>query len=167
MLALIPVVLALVVPALGVQVTKVNPGMQMTFYGFPDNDPVGAQISNPCGSRTTAGGVGSLVDPLTMAMFPGPDRPFAMCDIVYVPYLRKYLRLEDDCMTCTIDAANTIGDKSWFDVWMGNSTVNQGQPLINCYDGFTQNPVNLISFTGPPDNTYPVVGKKHMTCCIR
>lgn len=64
--------------------------VSLTFYGYPDNDPPSAQTAYNCGGRNNiAGGSGTYDDPLTMASAKGE---FSKCEIVYVPYLQKYVR---------------------------------------------------------------------------
>ena len=74
--------------------------VQHTFYGFPDNDPPGPATAYDCGRNFTAGGTGTFADPLTMASAEGQ---FELCEVVYVPYLRKYVVYEDFCQQCTDD----------------------------------------------------------------
>jgi hypothetical protein len=74
-------------------------GVKMTFYGSPDNDPAGSTaIAHDCGRGYNAGGTGTYADPLTFASAPGE---YKSCEIVYSPYLKKYIRLEDDCAQCS------------------------------------------------------------------
>jgi hypothetical protein len=164
MLALLPFVLALVVPTFGVQTTSVVSKFMMTFYGFPDNDPSGTNLAHDCGRGPFAAGDGSYANPLSLAMFAGIGT-FNPCEIVYSPYLKKYLRLEDDCASCT-DPATGLGDPGWLDVWMGSYTVDGGARLLACYDTFTdtaQHNHNVIRFAAgtQPDGSLPNVGKKH------
>lgn len=64
--------------------------VEITFYGWPDNDPPSADTAYDCGGRNyIAGGSGTYEDPLSMASAEGE---FSQCEIVYVPYLRKYVR---------------------------------------------------------------------------
>ena len=64
--------------------------VELTFYGYPDNDQPSAQTAYNCGGRNyIAGGTGKYDDPLTMASAAGE---FSQCEIVYVPYLEKYVR---------------------------------------------------------------------------
>ena len=71
----------------------------MTFYGYPDNDPPGADTAYNCGGRNyVAGGSGSYSDPITFATAPGE---FSKCEIIYIPYLKKYARMEDYCEQCS------------------------------------------------------------------
>jgi hypothetical protein len=66
----------------------------VTFYGYPDNDPSGAGTACNCGDRNkVAGGSGSFHDPVTFAT----AREFKECEIIYIPYLKKYTRMEDSC----------------------------------------------------------------------
>jgi len=100
-----------------------------TFYDWPDNDPAGAGIAyGNCSSRGfTAGGSGTFDDPLTFASAPGS---FAVCEIVYDPYLRKYLRFEDYCAQWVTDW-NVSG--LWHvDVFVGSNQGGGGQDQIDC-----------------------------------
>ena len=73
--------------------------VQITFFGYPDNSPPGAGIAwTNCG-HSLAGGTGSYDDPITFAT--ATDGDFKVCDIVYLPHLRKYARYEDDCEQCS------------------------------------------------------------------
>ncbi|GAB1206825.1 hypothetical protein APSETT445_005527 [Aspergillus pseudonomiae] len=102
-----------------------------TFYGFPDNDPPGCAIAYDCGRGLTAGGVGTFNDPLTFASAPGE---FQICEIIYDPYLRKYLRMEDSCDSCNRNWANKV----WhIDIWTGSSTVNGGNDQLDCENKYT------------------------------
>lgn len=71
----------------------------ITFYGYPDNDPPSDQTAWSCSSRGAhAGGTGSYDDPLTFATAPGE---YDECEIIYLPYLQKYLRFDDTCAQCS------------------------------------------------------------------
>jgi hypothetical protein len=129
---------SLVLPGLACQQV---PGFLMTFYGWPDNDPAGTDIAHDCGRGYTAAGTGTFADPLTMAAAPGV---FTACQIVYSPYLKKYLRWEDDCAKC-------VGN--WMDVWLGSFTSDGGDPLGACELTLTgsDKPIHKI-LTGPPQD---------------
>lgn len=52
-------------------------------------------------------GIGTYANPLTFASAPGE---FTSCEIIYFPYLKKYLRFEDSCAQCsklTVDPFTT------------------------------------------------------------
>ncbi|MCJ1442868.1 MAG: hypothetical protein MMC23_003365 [Stictis urceolatum] len=105
---------------------------QVTFYGYPDNDPPGADTAHDCGGRNyQAGGLGTYDDPLTFATAPGE---FDVCEIVYLPLLKKYLRYEDDCAQCESDWDN---GQYHIDIWTGSSTDDGGQNQIDCEDQLT------------------------------
>jgi len=72
--------------------------VKMTFYGYPDNDPPGAATAYNCGRNYKAGGTGTFSDPLTFATAPGQ---YNQCEVIYSSYLKKYLRMEDSCATCS------------------------------------------------------------------
>ncbi|CAM6116139.1 unnamed protein product [Calypogeia fissa] len=105
--------------------------VEITFYGYPDNSPPGAGIAYNCGRGFTAGGTGTYSDPLTMATAP---KEYNKCEIVYLPYLKKYLRFEDICEECTSDYNKGV---KHIDIWTGSSTVNGGQKQLNCENSLT------------------------------
>lgn len=72
----------------------------ITFYGSPDNDPPGSDdTSYNCGGRNKhAQGLGTYENPPTFATAPGE---YKECEMVYLPYLKKYLRMEDSCAQCS------------------------------------------------------------------
>ncbi|KAF2663122.1 hypothetical protein BT63DRAFT_466111 [Microthyrium microscopicum] len=102
--------------------------VKVTFYGYPDNDPPGPAISCPggCGPHgERAGGDGSFGNPLTMA---AADGVFSPGEVVYLPYLQKYLRYEDFCASCS---------GAWVDVWTGSPDSNGGEAQIQCENRLT------------------------------
>lgn len=116
--------------------------VQHTFYGFPDNDPPGPATAYDCGRNFVAGGTGTFADPLTMASAEGQ---FEQCEIVYVPYLRKYVRYEDFCQQCTDDWELGIHH---IDIWTGSPDQNGGDIQIACENSLT--PDNSLSIIRSP-----------------
>lgn len=102
-----------------------------TFYGFPDNDPPGPATAYDCGRNFEAGGIGTFDDPLTMASAEGE---FDECEIIYVPYLKKYARYEDFCQQCTDDWASGINH---IDLWTGSPNQSGGDSQIDCENNLT------------------------------
>ncbi|KAI1243842.1 hypothetical protein MGN70_013708 [Eutypa lata] len=107
----------------------------VTFYGSPDNDPPGSDdTAYPCGGRNNhAGGVGSYDEPLTFATAPGE---YNQCEVVYAPYIKKYLRMEDSCATCTSDWQNGVAH---IDIWTG-TVADGGDAQIECENQLTPDP---------------------------
>ncbi|KAL9582062.1 MAG: hypothetical protein Q9212_003513 [Teloschistes hypoglaucus] len=102
--------------------------VKVTFFGYPDNSPPGAGIAfTQCG-RSLAGGTGTHDDPISLATATQGD--FAVCDIVYLPWLKKYARYDDDCEQCGKDWDN--GRQYHIDLWTGSTTVDGGQTQIEC-----------------------------------
>ncbi|KAI4196065.1 MAG: hypothetical protein LQ348_002363 [Seirophora lacunosa] len=123
-------------------------GVTHTFYGYPDNDPPGPATAYNCGGRNfVAGGSGTYSNPLTFASAPGE---FSTCEVIYVPYLKKYARFEDYCAQCTTDWRS---GKYHIDLWTGSSTVNGGQNQINCENALTPNAQSIVR---QPPSTLPV-----------
>ena len=78
---------------------SVTNGVTITFYGYPDNSPPGPGTAYNCGGRNNiAGGTGTYADPLTFA---SDSSEYSVCEIIYLPYLKKYLRMEDSCTQCS------------------------------------------------------------------
>src|ERR1041385_909076 len=68
----------------------------MTFYGFPDNSPPGTGIAHPV-IHDGAGGKGTFADPITFAVAPQVQKSVRPGEIIYIPSLKKYFIMEDDC----------------------------------------------------------------------
>lgn len=74
---------------------------EITFYSAYDNDPPGSRaIAYPNARHSQAGGTGTFADPLTLASDP---REIAVGTVVYVPLVKKYFVMEDDCAECISD----------------------------------------------------------------
>ncbi|KAI0408037.1 hypothetical protein F4802DRAFT_550283 [Xylaria palmicola] len=114
---------------------SITGNVKTTFYGVPDNDPAGSDaIAFSCSSRGFhAGGTGTFSDPLTFASRQGSA--YRQCEIVYFPYLKKYIRNEDICAAC-----NTA---EWVDIFTGNSQ-NGGSNQVNCENQLTPNAVQSV-----------------------
>ena len=81
--------------------------IKLTFYGYVDgpgdttsfgcsgSSPVTSTAQNP----PTAGGSGSYDDPFTLATQAGSTL-LQECELVYIPYLKKYFRYQDHCSGC-------------------------------------------------------------------
>jgi hypothetical protein len=145
--------------------------VSVTFYGFPDNTPAGSGIecnltsqtscdacnsngdpnniitASTCGPRgEKAGGKGTFDDPLTMA---SAGKWFCHLEVVYLPYLRKYLRYEDYCLQCTQDAAK--GKVTHIDIWTGSITKNGGKVQIGCENTLTPGDMQTMVRNPAPD----------------
>lgn len=154
---ILPVALTLTALALTLTASacSVRYNSRVTFYGYPDNSPPGPAIAYNCGRGYTAGGTGTYSDPLTVASATGE---YNQCEIIYLPYLRKYLRVEDECDECTSDWANGVAH---IDVWTGSSTVNGGQTQLNCEDTLT--PDANQGIVRQPSSNLPVNGECNFT----
>jgi hypothetical protein len=100
-----------------------------------------------CGPRgETAGGSGTYEDPLTMA---SAGKWFCHLEVIYVPYLQKYLRYEDYCQAC-IDDANK-GRDVHIDIWTGSTKANGGNLQVSCENTLTPGSLQTIIRNPPPD----------------
>lgn len=131
----------------------------VTFYGFLDNSPPGKAIAFPV-IHSEAGGVGTFKNPITFAT---DKNEFAPGTIVYVPFLKKYFIMEDDCVQCDTDFQTS--HKLHIDLWTGGD-ANSGQDLINCEDSLTRNSAQVIVHPASnlAVNTQPLFHSKTHKC---
>lgn len=125
----------------------------MTLYGWADNSPPGPSIAHPC-IHSTAGGTGTYADPITFATDVA-ESPW--CQVIYVPYMKRYFIHEDECSEC---------DRDWtrqhlyrFDMWAGGDRASRHRPerraLLRCESTWTRgnsvtDPNNPIIMLNPP-----------------
>lgn len=135
----------------------------VTLYGFVDNSPPSAIISNPV-IHKKAGGKGTFKDPITFATDTREEKPGT---IVYYAYLQKYFIMEDTCSECSKDWTGNNGDNPvpprgghrWrIDLWAGGSSKSLHNPtkaaLLACEDTLTQD--NGGTVTLHPAGNLPV-----------
>ncbi len=116
--------------------------LYVTFYGWPDNSPPGPGIAYP-GLHSQAGGTGSYADPITFAT---DASEFAPGTILYVPFIEKYVIMEDGCTECSADWSR---GKWHIDIWM-NSNGSYGSQVLACEDNWTQSTAQVE--IDPPSN---------------
>ncbi len=94
----------------------------MTLYGYADNSPPGTGIAHPC-IHSSAGGVGTYSNPITFAT---DVNELGWCQIIYVPYMKRYFIHEDECSEC--DANWNASHLYRFDMWAGGDAGSRHQP---------------------------------------
>ena len=120
----------------------------VTFYGWADNSPPGNSIAYPrSGGYPTlhngAGGTGTYADPITFAT----DRTeLAVGTILYVPFIEKYVVMEDSCGQCATDW--TTAHKAHIDLWMNSNGTESSASLLSCESQWTRSSTSVES--GPP-----------------
>ncbi len=127
----------------------------MTLYGWADNSPPGTDIAHGC-LHKVAGGVGTFSNPITFAT---DVNELGWCQVIYVPYMKRYFIHEDECSQC---------DQDWnsyhlyrFDMWAGGDAGSRHQPekraLHACESTWTRadsvtDPDNPTIIIDPPSN---------------
>lgn len=83
---------------------NVERGIKLTNYGFPDASGIpaykcrgGRSVPTQPGDKTELGN-GSFDNPYAAAA--AGNSIFKKCDVIYVPILKKYFRVQDDCSGC-------------------------------------------------------------------
>jgi len=127
----------------------------MTLYGYADNSPPGTAIAHPC-LHNAAGGVGTYANPVTFAT---DVNELGWCQIIYVPYMKRYFIHEDECSEC--DANWNASHLYRFDMWAGGDAGSRRQPergaLRACESTWTRansvaDPNNPTITIDPPSN---------------
>lgn len=135
-----------------------NATMYITYYGWPDNDPAGNAIAYPKSDgypviHEGAGGTGTYDNPVTFAAKIGR---FPIGTKIYVPYIKKYVILEDTCASCTTN---------WIDIWIeGNGQYND--KVISCEEYWTKNnvPVEINPSPNREVSTSPLFDSSTGVC---
>lgn len=150
----------------------------MTFYGYFDNSPPGTAIAHPV-LHSGAGGVGTFDDPITFAVAPEVQNKVPAGTKIYIPSLKKYFIMEDDCTSsgpggepvqgqgCDGELASGLNE---FDLWIdgdphknaadnpGSGSGNNDSNMTDCEDTLTASKVTVImnATDGQPVNTAPL-----------
>ncbi|MEK7531108.1 MAG: hypothetical protein AAB573_04570 [Patescibacteria group bacterium] len=132
----------------------------VTAYTYYDNDPPGsAEISDPI-VHNFAGGTGTYLDPITLAV----GYTTAGSDITpgtkyYVPHLKRYVIVEDTCAACHKGYQGNV----WVDIWIDGSKTTATK-ADECARAVTR-VTNLIK---NPRSTFPVdSGPVSSTACAK
>jgi hypothetical protein len=126
--------------------------VEVTFYGWDDNNPPGNAIAFPKGGgyptiHPVAGGTGTYADPITFATDQAELPPGT---VVYAPFIEKYVVMEDDCAQCDSDWAGS--QKRHIDIWMNSDGTEDPNALDACEGQWTRD-ATLIEVGPPPGRT--------------
>lgn len=133
----------------------------ITYYGWPDNSPPGRAIAYPkvqypSTLHNEAGGIGTFNDPLTYA---ASESTIPIGTIYYVPYLKKYIVLEDICANCMED--------HHIDIWLESNDAFE-EEVLKCQRNFTRSKTLVV--TNPsinlPVDTRPLFDLNDGDCLI-
>jgi hypothetical protein len=125
----------------------------MTLYGWADNSPPGPVIAHPC-LHNAAGGIGTFSNPVTFAT---DVNELGWCQVIYVPYMKRYFIHEDECSECDRDW--TASHLYRFDMWAGGDANSRKAPekkaLRACESTWTRansisDPANPTIIVDPP-----------------
>ncbi|KAI4159148.1 MAG: hypothetical protein LQ342_006852 [Letrouitia transgressa] len=117
---------------------QLTTGIKLTNYGFPDASGTpkykcvnGRPQNTVAGDRTELGD-GSIRDPYAAAA--SANSIFQRCEVFYVPILKKYFRVQDDCSGCVARQADLYLIQSNANIGQTNcelafGTLNYGRPL--------------------------------------
>ncbi len=138
----------------------------VTFYGWADNSPPGGAIAYPKSDgyptlHETAGGTGTYADPITFAT---DKAEFPVGTILYVPFIEKYVIMEDDCVEC--DSDWTSSHKWHIDLWMNSDASETASSLSSCEDRWTRD-ATAVELDPPSDRavtTPPLFTPSTNTC---
>jgi hypothetical protein len=122
--------------------------VDVEFFDWSDNAPAGNEIAYPRSAgyptlHEVASGTGTHADPIT---FGGDSTVFPPGTIVYVPFLEKYVMLEDECQSCAMQAAMT--QRPAISIWMSSDATTPQGPLSKCEMFWTRSAVAVIE--NPP-----------------
>src|SRR3989338_3558306 len=120
----------------------------VTYYGWHDNAPSGNKIASPKkyfneAKHDTAGGKGTYDDPITFA---SDKELFEVGTVLYVPYIKKYIVMEDQCSTCE---DNYDDGRKHIDIWMSSNDDYEDE-LYECQRYWTRNKTKVE--INPPKN---------------
>lgn len=132
----------------------------ITGYGWPDNTPASAEISDGV-IHASAGGVGTFTDPITIAVghsiLNGKDiLDYPKGTKFYIPALRRFFIVEDTCgdgNTPQNGPCHTgYQGRPWLDAWVGGQNANTSN-VIACEEKIT----NIHTVIQNPRPDYVVV----------
>lgn len=113
-----------------------------TGYTWYDNTPAGsAQISDPV-LHDLAGGKGTYDDPITIAVgISGSELDYAPGTRFYMPSIRRYLIVEDQCGRDASDPCHNLdkapdGASTWLDLWIGGASGSESD-VADCANEIT------------------------------
>jgi 3D (Asp-Asp-Asp) domain-containing protein len=138
----------------------------VTFYGWADNSPPGGAIAYPMNGgfptlHDTAGGTGTYADPITFAT---DKDEFPVGTRLYVPFIEKYVMMEDDCVEC--DSDWTTSHKWHIDLWMNSNGTESSSALQTCEGNWTRTstPIEVDPPAGRTVTTAPLFVPSSNTC---
>lgn len=132
----------------------------ITGYGWPDNTPASAAISNGV-IHNLAGGTGTYTDPITIAVghsiINGKDiLDYPEGTKFYIPALKRYAIVEDTCgdgkQPQNGPCHTGYQGHPWLDIWVGGQGANTSS-VYACEDKIT----NIHTVIQDPASNYSVV----------
>ena len=131
-----------------------------TWYGFNDNSGQTEEQHNsadiaypksdghPTLHNLTTEGKGTYIDPVTFAVRKSDLKTFPIGSIIYVPLVKKYFIMEDQCGDD--DPEGCLRGTHHVDLWMGPASLSNGSRLDNCEVKATpRSPIQVIINPSP------------------
>ena len=114
----------------------------ITYYGWYDNSPSGKNIAYPhkkysASIHDKAGGTGSYKDPITFATDRDLYKPGT---IIYVPYIKKYIIMEDMCEGCIENWQDE--KRKHIDIWIESKDSFEDE-LYQCQRKYTRSSIEV------------------------
>lgn len=143
---------------------QANVTVYLTFYGYNDNSgatenqhgsadiayPKNAGYPTPHNLATE--GKGTYTDPVTFAARDNDQKTFPIGSVIYVPLVRKYFVMEDQCGDN--DPQGCLHGSHHVDLWLGPQSASDSTALGNCEDNST--PSGTVKVVINPSSTLTV-----------
>lgn len=157
---------------------QANVTVWLTWYGFDDNSGTtenqhgSADIAYPKNGgfptlhNHATEGKGTFTDPVTFAARPNDQSTFPIGSVIYVPLVKKYFVMEDECGDN--DPQGCLHGTHHVDLWMGPPSQSDATALGNCEDNATPgSTVKVVINPSPSLSVNTTTMFKNNNCTIQ
>ena len=151
-------------------VGELIPAAYTTGYTWFDNTPPGSTVISHPVLHPRAGGTGTYVDPITLAVGHSLETGEDVLDYpagtrFYLPHVRRYFIVEDTCgdgatpqdRGCHNLASAAAGARTWVDLYVGGAAGDDEAAVRACAGKVTDGDTELHEMIKDPASTHPVV----------